>query len=319
ADAGGALVEARLLRRGDERLCWLLNMGDRPLAATVRVEAGDGLHALLVSEDAVLAPPAGAASWSAAALADGSLRLVLPAQRRVLLLLTPDGGAAARLGCTRTLAADAAGLAAEQRREEDLVAAEAALLATRVAVKPSRFEPSGIGRQVALPLAPEARDDLDAHPVLGQMFRHPQLLAGVQFACGQGPGSLLTLDAGHPAAHLDVNRTVRQLFVLHAAGDDGATGSYTIRFASGRSATIPLAEGVSIARLQLPRPVDAAFDARTGEDLRVAWVGRSGRGYDAALHALRWRNPTPEDAVAAIELRRDTGTVWVAAVTVETP
>jgi hypothetical protein len=158
--------------------------------------------------------------------------------------------------------------------------------------------------------------DLSGDPRLATLYRHPQILAGVRFAIAPGPRSLVRLDADRPEAALPVAFTAGRLYILHAAGGPDARGVYLVRHASGREDAIPVGPG-SILPVRLPAPVDGTTVFRLGEDLRLAWVGRTATGYDAGLTALRWVNPAPADPVTGLVLRRTAGDIRVVGITAE--
>jgi hypothetical protein len=92
--------------------------------------------------------------------------------------------------------------------------------------------------------------------------------------------------------------------VLHyadfATDAHGATiATLTVRYEDGTSTAIPLRLGIEVSSDLMAEPFEP-------EGARLAWVGISRQGAVARpvkrLCRYTWRNPTPEKAVAALDL-----------------
>jgi hypothetical protein len=75
-------------------------------------------------------------------------------------------------------------------------------------------------------------------------------------------------------------------------------GTYTVRYEDGSREAIPVL---------YRRNVGSWLEEPISIDQEIAWAGRTASGLDVRLSLLRWTNPHPQKAIAAIEFT-STGT-----------
>lgn len=105
------------------------------------------------------------------------------------------------------------------------------------------------------------------------------------------------------SAEIPVRRKLRRLVFLHTSAwtQAGETGRYTITYASGRTATIPIETGTNIAD----------WWGAPGKDLKQAecvWSASNGSSMIGAF-AFAWQNPHPNDTIRSVRLQSTGKTV----------
>jgi len=120
-----------------------------------------------------------------------------------------------------------------------------------------------------------------------------------------------------------IGQICRRLHFLHATIWGGApgeqVGDYTIHYADGQTATLPVRYGETLADWW-----EGPFDIpSTGSSYRVAWTGanalaRSTHVVQRLYHTV-WDNPRPEMRLTSLDLisRGLTATPFIVAITVE--
>ena len=120
-------------------------------------------------------------------------------------------------------------------------------------------------------------------------------------AVGVRPGGAVTVAVGRPAD---------ALFFLHTAiiGDERAAagkpvGAYTVTFADGQTAEVPVVLGRSVGHWR-------AADPRALPGAAVAWAAKApadATGPDAVVYQMQWTNPRPGVAVTGVAARAPAG------------
>ena len=109
-------------------------------------------------------------------------------------------------------------------------------------------------------------------------------------------------------AAVAVNRPADALFFLHTAvvGDEKAAagkpvGAYTVRYADGQTATVPVTFGQTVGPWR-------ASDPRALPGAAVGWAAKApGGGPDLVVYQTQWTNPRPGVAVAGVSVSTPAG------------
>jgi hypothetical protein len=172
---------------------------------------------------------------------------------------------------------------------------------------PARFRPLDLQ-----PWANQPRKD-DFHQTnlpgnnLEALTGGEQKLIGIPFRVGDGVlqlGSSLLPGKPNIISGIRVGKTIAGLHIVHATAysvdeEDIAIGSYTVRYADGTTALIPIVNGRDV-RGWWKRP--GAPEPSHG---KVAWEGTNacvaGMGASIRLYMSTWRNLRPQTAVVSID------------------
>ncbi|MDQ0288686.1 beta-galactosidase [Oligosphaera ethanolica] len=327
-----------LIDRGDRKLLFLMNMADRETRwCDLRLNLPDnGEFYVFDYVNQRLFANASKDSWTMAELAKG-IRLPIPSQERMLLMLQREKPAGCELLRPADLPAMAASIAAAEapelakiqalretaerqeladRRYDGVVAANCRPLNLR-GIANMAFKDDIAGDELGGWFDQGSSNDFAAMPI----GKHT--LAGVPFdiidpASNNGKGALLLYGKGRPyfpksATGVSVGGKVTALYFLHCiawpGGDDTVVLKYVAHFADGSSSEIPIRQAVEIQdwhRKKVPRNAKIALET-SNSDVNVQ------------LFCYKWANPHPDKELVSLDvLSTETGSVpAVVAITAE--
>ncbi len=198
--------------------------------------------------------------------------------------------------------------------------------------------------QVPLDLSAQANDPLDKDfhregvpgNHLKALMNSDQKLADIQYHIGEKMlqlGSTLCLDRPKKIESIPVDKTVTKLHILHATGfgtgqlnaanhvkDGTLIGHYTIHYADGTSAELPIVYGEDVRDWW---NVDNSQETKRG---KIVWHDMNEAseqyGIEVRLFHTLWENPHPDKMVKAIDYVADGETAaapFCLAITAETP
>jgi hypothetical protein len=182
---------------------------------------------------------------------------------------------------------------------------------------------------VYLDLQPLANQRLDVSADtpgndLGTLRQGEQAIGGVRYQIGKQfilLGSKKREDKPFKVEGIKVGAHFHKLYVLHSVQNGAkvgnSVGSYTVQYANGTSASIPLAYGRDFSDWWVGEnsvEPSRAFIAWTGDNKVAKDSGRRVR-----LFEMVWTNPHPEDEVTAIDFAsaKSTATPFCVAMTIE--